>query len=117
MRIFNDRTKVDVPGLHSFQQPVVFTEVVRYRPESCDDACPTILYTKTEVWREDSPFWVMKAITDAAKAGLLKDPYEQAVVWTRDAKVIRQAIKRHDETVSLVRDILTAAAGRKEKEE
>lgn len=121
MRIFHDQTVVDVPGLESYQCPRIETEVIRYRPESWNDELPTILYTKTEVRKNiDSPRFVYDVLEKAVKRGRIKDVIEEAVVLWYEvdaAKVIREAIKRHDETVLLARDILTAAAGRKEKEE
>lgn len=110
MRVFEDRTKVEIDGLAPYEQPSVETVVVRYRPEE-GGYYPTILLVRTDITvPDDAPAWVWEPIEEEIDRGRLKLVLESAHIRPELAAVIRQAIVTHDDTVAAVRAAIEKAA-------
>ena len=114
MKIFWEKTWVELDGLGPFKQPAVVTKVIKYIPQVEDDDIwrpNKIIYIRTEVdTYEDTPDWVVEAIQMAVSCGQLKIMHEEVAVDWSEAKAIRKAIQQHDDTVERVQKVLKEAA-------
>lgn len=109
MKIFENKTAIEVAGLLPHQQPFVETIVVRYLPENRGllvIEAPAIYTSHTYIdFTDGTPGWVWDKLIDARDAGILLMDEKRSWAKVMPSIIIRHAVMTHNFVVEMANEV------------